>query len=257
MKTTSIYIILLGCIGYCTAFNSFASFDTASSIFNQMNRMKRDPSNEQFNCVSACFNAVESFIKNETESIDALAKEPVGPDGPISLGQFVCYMHNPIWLKPSCSVYEKFRECTTKCPDDMTKNLTLQLVEPFEFICTDRIEDVKYYLPCIFDTCNKSHANCDRKCQHYKERLEHMPNENHNATHREKILEIEKQLTHVCNYAGCSLTCMYSKIKRECGSGGAYLEREFIEEIFISIQEFFSHAQGFKWPKACEKFTDN
>jgi len=220
-----------------------------------MNRMKRDASDTEYECVSACFRAVEAHIQNETESIDAPL--PQEAEGPVSLGQAVCYLHNPIWLKPACSVYENFRQCMTKCPNDIMKNMTLHLVEPFEFICTDRIDDAKDYLPCIFETCNKTHPDCDRKCRRYEKILEHMPNEKHDAARSEKMLEIENQLTHVCKYADCSLDCMYRKIKRQCGLDSANLEREFIREIFVSIQEFFSYAPDFEWPEACEVFTIN
>jgi len=256
MKVTSTCIILLGCIGYCMAFNPSASFDAISSIFKQMNRIKRDASNEESKCWSACNEAAGLDFQNETESMNLVVPEE--PKEPVSTLQIVCYAHNPIWLEPACSVYEKYLQCLTKCPDELMKKLTLQLIKPAKFICKDRIYGIKKYLPCIFETCNKTAWRCESKCRPYEEALQQMPQEKHDATYSQKILHLENEFTYGCNYAGCASNCMLPRIERQCGPVAVNLERELIREIFSAVEEvLLTHVPDFEWPEACERFTSD
>jgi len=154
-------LILLGCIGYTMA--SFSPFNAASSIFQQVARMKRDVSNDSPSCLISCGESIVFAFAAKIKS----SKIPFDPDT-TSFNQAVCESHNPAIFDVACDLLEKYQQCVDKCRPKRTEDVSHLLLKSADFMCKTHYEEFKKELPCVFDACNEALRTCEPKCQQFQ-----------------------------------------------------------------------------------------
>jgi len=67
-------------------------------------------------------------------------------------------------LDSMCGSVKQLLKCSDSCPDDMVKNLSSIGLIPMKFMCVDKFEDIKKYMPCLSETCPDIQRTCVPKC---------------------------------------------------------------------------------------------
>jgi len=247
-------LILLGCIGYTMA--SFSPFNAASSIFQQVARMKRDVSNDSPSCLISCGESIVFAFEAKIKS----SKIPFDADT-LSFNQAVCESHNPKLFEIACHLYEKFIQCVNECPARQTENFPYVLFKSADFMCNERFDAFEKHLPCVFGTCNKARPICESKCQQYQKKLEGslkgLPTLNQDSPEEIKG-RIENLISIVCGYIDCTMNCLYPQFKNKCGYQAENLERELMQQSIESVKDYVASFQtDFEWPQSCHTLADN
>jgi len=240
-------IILLGCVGYTVA--AFTPFDAFSSIYKQTARMKRDASSDPGQCFAACVEAMELELGKKIRDLDIPLQEPT------SLTEIVCLAHNPTLFNAACSVYGKYHQCLTVCPNDQYKAMALKALQVSKFMCVDRYEEFQQYLPCIYSTCDAARSICEHKCRPFESKIENDANGlSKSDNDEENFKNVINMISEVCGYVDCTMECLYSQYTDSCGKYATNLEKELMEKTLEAVAEYTdSLVSNFPWPASCQK----
>jgi len=233
-------------------------FAFCASAFGQ-----QQPSDD---CLMACMNN----LYKKSPSMDAMKMMDVQS---VQVGNTTAMcprMNDTSRLDTACSSLIDLKKCTDACPDTPIKKLTLSAFKGPQFICVDRIEDVKKNMPCLSEKCPDVQRTCIPKCGSVEgntQKISDLMRKVHGAGQATTpssagqnkdvdLSQITQVIGETCTTISCFMACSEGPVTKDCGKDAYLLQRDLIWTMFSGLaQSMSSMGLQTQWPDECKALS--
>jgi len=169
----------------------------------------------------------------------------------------------------SCGLIKDLIKCTTPCPDTPIKKLSMSAFKGPQFMCVDRVDDVKKNMPCLSTSCPDVQQQCVPKCGSVEGNAQKittfMSQVHGNAPPAHAgtvppggqkdvdLSQITALVGDTCTTISCFMSCSEAPVTKACGKDAYLLQRDLIWTMFSSLaQSMSSLGLQTQWPDQCK-----
>jgi hypothetical protein len=175
-------------------------------------------------------------------------------------------MNDSVRLEKACGPYRTARQCIEQCKFSETKTNLLSTFAGLQFICIDRIDDWKGYMPCLSEHCVEIQGACAPKCGSFnyiiKQVVALLQEANdrrfaqRDASKNSTALDVDrfsKVFADSCSRIYCFNHCSREMTNNFCGMGALALSEDIqwisLSSMFYSLRQW---GVEIEWPVECK-----
>jgi len=173
-------------------------------------------------------------------------------------------MNDSVRLEKSCGPYRTAKLCIDECPQSDAKTTLLNTWGGLQFICNDRIDDWKGYMPCLSAHCVEIQGACAPKCGSFSQILHKVVEvlreaNNQRYAQNSTALNIDKFSSvfgESCSRLYCFNDCSREMTRNLCGNGafalGQDIQWETLASMFYSLRQW---GVNIEYPLECKRLA--
>uniref|UniRef100_A0A915KNP7 Chondroitin proteoglycan 4 domain-containing protein n=1 Tax=Romanomermis culicivorax TaxID=13658 RepID=A0A915KNP7_ROMCU len=132
-----------------------------------------------------------------------------------------------------CQTYTPSSECLKSCRESDFQKKILGSFDTLEFMCVTNNDDVKSYMPCIYEHKDTVDNSCDPNCKTYEQSVKKWSSMQANS--HSDFSEMKQMFMDSCSYVKCESTCYQSTISSSCGEDAKVFMDHFWNSVVYSL----------------------